>query len=241
MIQYSDDKKLNLFRSLFKGREDVFARRWEKGNKRGYMPAYEYDPYMYRLHVMKGSTFKNYQDKRDLPLTDQQVQKHLNGEQFIGIYPLLPDNTSWFIAADFDKVNWVEECRTLINVCKEKEIPTYMERSRSGEGGHVWIFFDKPYPAIRSRKILKTLLEQVRIFSVFEKSSSFDRLFPNQDFHSGKELGNLIVLPLHKPTLEEGNSCFVDEQLKPIQNQWKFLSSIQKVSTSHLDTIYNAL
>ncbi|MDF1573186.1 MAG: DEAD/DEAH box helicase family protein, partial [Bacteroidales bacterium] len=181
------------------------------------------------------------EDKRYLPLTDQQLQKHLYGEQFIGIYPLLPDNTSWFIAVDFDKENWVEECRTLINVCKEKEIPAYMERSRSGEGGHVWIFFEKPYPAIRSRKILNTLLEQVRILSVFEKSSSFDRLFPSQDFHSGKELGNLIALPLHKPTLEEGNSCFVDEQLKPFQNQWKFLSSIQKVSASHLDTIYNAL
>ncbi|MCF8225988.1 MAG: hypothetical protein K9J30_08925 [Bacteroidales bacterium] len=150
MIQHSEDKKLNLFKSLFKGREDVFARRWEKGNKRGYMPAYDYDPYMYRLHAMKGGTFKNYQDKRYLPLTDQQVQKHLNGEQFIGIYPLLPDNTSWFIAADFDKVNWVENCRTLINVCTEKEIPAYMERSRSGEGGHVWVFFDKPYPASRS-------------------------------------------------------------------------------------------
>ncbi len=241
MIQYSENKRLNLFKSLFKGREDVFARRWEKGNKSGYMPAYYYDRYMYRLHKMKGGTFKNYKDKALLPLTDEQFQKHLHGEQFIGIYPLLPDNTSWFIAADFDKENWMEECRTLINVCKEKEIPAYLERSRSGKGGHVWVFFDKPYPAIRSRKILITLLEKVKIFSAFEKNSSFDRLFPNQDFHSGKGLGNLIALPLHKPTLEEGNSCFVDEQLEPYQNQWEFLSSIKKVSTSHLDAIYNAL
>src|SRR5690606_21031402 len=103
MNQYSENEKLNLFKSLFKGREDVFAIRWEKAKKSGYMPAYHYDPYMYRLHKMKGGTFKDYKDKTYLPLTDQQLLKHFNGEQLIGIYPLLQGNTSWFIAADFDK------------------------------------------------------------------------------------------------------------------------------------------
>ena len=241
MNQYSENEKLNLFKSLFKGREDVFAVRWEKGNKSGYMPAFHYDPYRYRLHKMNGGTFKNYKDKTYLPLTDQQFLKHFNGEQLIGIYPLLQDNTSWFIAADFDKAEWADECRTFLSVCKEQNITAYLERSRSGKGGHVWIFFDKPYPATRSRKILITLLEQAGIFSVFDKSSSFDRLFPNQDFRSGKGLGNLIAIPLHKSTLEEGNSCFVDEQLEPYQNQWAFLSSIQRVSITHLDAIYNSL
>ncbi|ELR69908.1 type III restriction enzyme, res subunit [Fulvivirga imtechensis AK7] len=106
MNQYSEHEKLNLFKNLFKGREDVFAVRWEKGNKSGYMPAYHYDPYMYRLHKMKGGTFKDYKDKTYLPLTDQQLLKHFNGEQLIGIYPLLQGNTSWFIAADFDKEKW---------------------------------------------------------------------------------------------------------------------------------------
>jgi len=241
MNQCSENEKLNLFKSLFKGRENVFAVRWEKGNKRRYMPAFQYDPYRYRLHKMNGGTFKDYKDKTYLPLTDQQFLKHFNGEQLIGIYPLLQDNTSWFIAADFDKKEWADECRAFLNVCKKQNIPAYLERSRSGKGGHVWIFFNKPYPASRSRKILITLLEQAGIFSLFDKSSSFDRLFPNQDFHSGKGLGNLIALPLHKPALEEGNSCFVDAQLKPYQNQWEFLSSIQRVSVTHLDTIFNAL
>lgn len=241
MNQYSEKEKLNLFKSLFQGRVDVFAIRWEKGHKSGYMPAYHYDRYMYRLHQMKGGTFKDYKDKTHLPLTDQEFQKHFNGQQLIGIYPLLKDNSSWFISADFDKDNWAEESRTFIHACTKHQIPAYLERSRSGKGGHVWIFFDKPYPAIRSRKILITLLEQVGIFSVFDKSSSFDRLFPNQDFHSGKGLGNLIALPLHKPTLEEGNSCFIDEQLEPCQDQWEFLSSIQRVSITHLDAIYNSL
>ncbi len=248
MNQHSEIEKLSLFKSLFKGREDVFAIRWEKAAqsdggriKSGYMPAYQYDPYMYRLHKMKGGSFKNYKDKTYLPLTDQQLLKHFNGDKLIGIYPLLQENTSWFIAADFDKEKWAEECRKFLNICNEQTIPAYLERSRSGKGGHVWIFFDKPYPASKSRKILTSLLEQAGIFSVFDKSSSFDRLFPNQDFLTGEKLGNLIALPLYKPTMEEGNSCFVDEQFHPYQDQWEFLSSIQRVTVSHLDTIFHSL
>ena len=106
MEEYSEIEKLTIFKHLFKGREDVFALHWQKENKSGYMPAYQYDPYMYRLHKMKGGTFKDYKDKTFQPLTDQQLLKHLNGKQLIGIYPLLKDNTSCFIAADFDKENW---------------------------------------------------------------------------------------------------------------------------------------
>jgi hypothetical protein len=205
------------------------------------MPAYQYDPYMYRLHVIKGGTFDEYKDKTLLPLTDHQIFKHLNGEQLIGIYPLLMDNTSWFIAADFDKQKWAADCLTFMNFCKEKEIPAYLERSRSGKGGHIWIFFDQPCQAIISRKVIATLLEQSGIISVFEKASSFDRLFPNQDRLSGKGLGNLIALPLHKPAWELGNSCFVDAQLQPYPDQWDFLSSAQRVQVSHLKEIYNTL
>lgn len=234
-------KKINLIRALFKSREDVFAIHWQKGNKSGYMPAYHYDPYRYRLHKMNGGTFKNFNEKTYLPFTDQQITKHLNGEQLIGIYPLLKDNSSWFIAADFDKQNWKEESQKFINACSSKGISTYLERSRSGNGGHVWIFFDQPYPAIKSRKILTSILEEIGIFSVFDKSSSFDRLFPNQNFLSGKGLGNLIALPFHKTSFEQGNSCFVNEDLKPYENQWIFLSSIQKTTTIHLDEVFESL
>ena len=233
--------KVNLIKTLFKGRDDVFARYWQKGNKSGYMPAYLYDPYMYRLHKMKGGFFKNYNDKSYLPLSDTEIEKHIKGEQLIGIYPLLKNNTSWFIAADFDKENWIEDCKTLINTCKTKGIHAYLERSRSGMGGHVWIFFDKSYPANKSRKILLAILEQTRIFSVFDKSSSFDRLFPNQDFHSGKGLGNLIALPFNKLSFQKGNNCFVDENIQPYGNQWEYISSIQKTSVSLLDDIYKSL
>jgi len=234
--------EIQLFKSVFKGREDVFAVRWENGNKSGYTPAYLYDPYLYRVHKMQGGTFQNYPDKTYLPLTDKEIAKHLNGEQLIGLYPLLTDNTSWFITADFDDENWLEECKTLLNICSKNEIPSYLERSRSGQGGHVWIFFDKPYPAIRSRKIILSLLVKSGIFSLFDKSSSFDRLFPNQDFHSGKGLGNLIALPLYKKSLEKGNSCFLDTNtFQPFQNQFEFIKSINRITNAKLDELYQSI
>ena len=231
--------RLNLFKSLFKGREEVFAVRWEKGNKKGYMPAYFYDPYLYRAHRMRGGTFQNFNDKQYLRLSDVEIEKHLNGEQQIGLYPLLKDNTSWFIVADFDKEDWVEQCRKFLKGCEEKNIPAYLERSRSGKGGHVWVFFEQAYPAIRSRKIFISILEKAGVFSAFDKSSSFDRLFPNQDYLSGKGFGNLIALPLFKKTLGQGNSCFVDpNRLEPFPDQWKFLEDIQKAAASELDQLY---
>ncbi|MGB3080695.1 MAG: DEAD/DEAH box helicase family protein [Saprospiraceae bacterium] len=233
--------QIDLFKSLFKGREDVFAVRWEKGKNYGYMPAYQYDPYLFRLHKLQGGSLKTYPDKNYLPFTDTQLKKHLNGEQLIGIYPLLQDNSSWFIVADFDKDKWFEECLTFTSKCYENGIAAYIERSRSGRGGHVWVFFDQSYPALKSRKIFIHLLEGSHLFSAFDKSSSFDRLFPNQDYLSGKGLGNLIALPFHKSSMEQGNCCFVDEHLKPFEDQWKFLASIKRVPVSHLDSIYQSL
>ncbi len=220
----------------------MFAIRWEKGSKSGYMPAYFYDPYFYKAHKMKGGTFQNYTDKSYLKLTDQEIAKHLNGERLVGVYPLLKDNTSCFLVADFDEENWISECRIFLKACDEKRIPAYLERSRSGNGGHVWVFFEQPYPAIRSRKIFISILEQSGAFSVFDKSSSFDRLFPNQDFLSGKGLGNLIALPLFKKTWEQGNSCFIDAEIQqPFTDQFQLLRNIKKISVSELDKLYQSL
>jgi len=230
---------IQLIKSVFKGREDVFAVRWEKGNKSGYMPAYYYDPFIYRAHKMQGGTFQDYNDKEYLELTDKEIIKHLNGEQQIGIYPLLKDNTSWFLVADFDKENWISESKKFINACNNNGIPTYLERSRSGNGGHVWIFFGLPYPAFKSRKIFISILEHSGAFSVFDKSLSFDRLFPNQDFHSGKGLGNLIAMPFYKKTFDQGNSCFIDkETLLPVSDTWQLLKDIKRISEAELDRLY---
>ena len=236
------DAQIQLLKSLFKGREDVFALRWEKANKSGYMPAYYYDPYMYRLHKQSGGTFKGYKDKAYLKLDDVQLTKHLKGNHFIGIYPLLKDNTSWFIVADFDKKNWQKQSQIAIKACEKYNIPAYLERSRSGNGGHVWIFFEQPYPAVKSRKILLHLFEQEGVFSVFDKNSSFDRLFPNQNYLSGKGLGNLIALPFQGKALKDNNSCFINkETFTPYQDQWEFLKAIKKVSVIHLDSVLKEL
>lgn len=236
------NEHINTFRALFKGREDVFAVRWEKSGKSGYMPAYQYDPYHYRAHKMNGGTFANYPHKTYLPLTNNEIQKHLNGVQQIGAYPLMQDNTSWFLVADFDKQNWKKEAVTFLNACKKNNIPAYLERSRSGNGGHVWIFFDKPYPAIRSRKVFISILELSGVFSMFDKSSSFDRLFPNQDFLSGKGLGNLIALPFFKPALENGNSCFINpETFEPNTDQWLFLKETERVSIDILEKLFQEI
>jgi len=235
-------KQLELFKSLFKGRSDVFATRWEKEGKSGYMPVYSYDPYRFMAHKRNGGTFQNYPDKSHLPLSDEQYNKHLNGQQLVGLYPLLEENTSWLIVADFDENNWISESVEFIKVCREMSIPAYLERSRSGNGGHVWIFFDQPYPAHKSRRILTSLLTRLGSFSSFDKNSSFDRLFPNQDKLTGKGLGNLIALPLYKPSLQKGNSCFIDLiTLTPFQDQWQFLKGIERVSTKNLDIIFSKL
>lgn len=238
----SSGKDIQLFRSLFKGREDVFAIRWEKGSKSGYMPAYFYDPYRYKAHILKGGTFQTFTEKSYLPLTEDQIAGHLNGKQHIGVYPLLTDNTSWFIAADFDKEHWATDCKRFINICQAKGLPAYLERSRSGNGGHVWMFFECAYPANKSRQIMLSFLREAGILSAFDKSSSFDRLFPNQDNLSGKGLGNLIALPFHGPSVENGNSCFIDPKtLLPCKDQWAYLSGVKKVSVKRLDKLFRAI
>ncbi len=233
---------INQYKSLFRGREDLFAVRLEKNGKATYFPSYDYDPYQFRLHKMKGGTLQAFENKTLSALTNEQIERHLNGDHFIGVYPLLKDNTSWFIAADFDKADWIEDCRRLKQVCEKNGLPAYLERSRSGKGGHVWLFFERPYPAIKSRKIMFRLMEQIGLISPFDKDSSFDRVFPNQDYLSGKGFGNLIALPLNKHCLEQGNNCFINpESCVPYQDQWKFLEEIQRISLDKLDQLYSQI
>ncbi|MBV7533785.1 DEAD/DEAH box helicase [Chitinophaga sp. sic0106] len=236
------EEKLALFQSLFKAKEDAFAVRWEKDGRSGYMPSYQMDWEAYKTHKKKGGTFSNFKDKTLLPLTTKEFVKHLAGEQVTGIYPLLDNNTSWFVAVDFDEQGWDDECRKFLTQCKQHKIPASLERSRSGNGGHVWIFFTNPYAAYKSRKIVKYLLELAGVISIFDKKPSFDRIFPNQDYHSGMGLGNLIALPLQQQAVEKGNSCFIDPvNLVPFENQWEFLGTISKIATESLEIIYNQL
>ena len=235
-------KNISLYKSLFKGRTDIYAVRWQKGERSGYMPAYKVDWADYNKHKAQGGTFKDYKNKEYIPFDDNAIVLHLTGKETCGIYPLLEDNTSYFIAVDFDKSNWKETILKLHNICKKYNLPTYIERSRSGNGGHLWLFFEDAFPAEQSRKIMFELLRHSGIISQFEKEPSFDRLFPNQDYHSGKGMGNLIALPLNGKSMEDGNSCFVNiETFEVYKNQLEYLSEIQKTSTKKLKELYQIL
>jgi superfamily II DNA or RNA helicase len=230
---------IDVYKSLFRGREDVYAVRWEKDGRSGYMPAYKVDWDDYNRHKSSGGTFANYTKKEYLPFNDTALKEHFLGKTTIGIYPLLSDNTSFFIAADFDEDNWQESILKLYKICQEVELPAVIERSRSGNGGHLWLFFEENIPAFQSRKILFELLLQSGIISKFEKEPSFDRLFPNQDTHSGKGIGNLIALPLQGYSLTCGNSCFLEpDTFEPIGDQWVFLTTIRKISKQKIDSLY---
>lgn len=230
---------IDLYKSIFRGREDVYAVRWEKEGRSGYMPAYKVDWTDYNRHKALGGTFANYDKKEFESFNDKVLTEHLKGNITVGIYPLLTDNTSFFIVADFDENNWQKAISKLYEVCLEYELPVVLERSRSGNGGHVWLFFEENIPAFQSRKIMFKLLLEAEIISKFEKEPSFDRLFPNQDTHSGKAIGNLIALPLQGCSLKQCNSCFLDPlTFEPYPNQWDFLESIQKISKLKIESLY---
>ncbi len=231
------EKQINLFTSLFKGRQDVFAKRWEMKDKSGYMPAYDIDWSQYAMHKAAGGNLKSYPHKKHSVLSNIDIKRHLEGAEVVGIYPLLENNTSWFVVVDFDENNWRDEIIKLFEVCTQYQLPAYIERSRSGNGGHLWIFFQQSYPALKSRAIIRYLLKQAGIKNA--SNSSFDRIFPNQDYHTGKGLGNLIALPLQKKALEDENSAFINTQtFEPYTDQWHLLDSIQKAKIDVLDSLY---
>ncbi len=230
---------LNFYQSLFRGRQDVYAMRWEKEGKSGYMPAYRLDWSDYNKYKASGGTFKDYGKKEYQPLTSDILLRHFQGIETIGIYPLFEDNTSFFIVADFDNENWKDSVLRLFSTCSKHEISSYIERSRSGNGAHLWIFFEENLPAEQIRKLIFELLKEALIVSHFEKEHSFDRLFPNQDFHSGKGLGNLIALPLNGKALQNNNSAFLNPyDLEPYPNQFEIISSFQKLKKENFKFIY---
>ena len=224
--------KIKLFRSLFRGREDVFAVRWtnERTGKSGYMPACEVPPWK----LPKG------QPRKYRPLTDQVVHDHLAGKETIGIFALAKDNTCWFLACDFDKDGWQLDAAAYLEVCGRHQVPAYIERSRSGNGGHIWTFFSAPVPAVQARQLGMRLLRQTMDARADMDLGSYDRFFPNQDFVPTGGFGNLIAAPLQKKCRALGNSEFLDtssQSFAPWPDQWAFLSSVRRLTPAQLDAL----
>ncbi|MBW1703064.1 MAG: DEAD/DEAH box helicase [Deltaproteobacteria bacterium] len=247
--QSSEPEKISLFRILFKGREDVYPRRFKsrRTGKTGYQPACgnEWIKGICEKPKVKCGECEN---REFLPLTDEVIRNHLLGmdpesmykDDFtIGVYPLLIDETCWFITADFDKATWREDATAFLETCGLRDIPAYLERSRSGNGGHIWMFFSEPVPAILARKMTSYLLTETMENRPEIGLNSYDRLFPNQDTMPKGGFGSLIALPLQKKPREKGHSVFLNKDFIPYPDQWAFLSQIRRLNRDEVEIVVN--
>jgi superfamily II DNA or RNA helicase len=231
-------EKSRLFRFLFRGREDVFARQWwsQKSQKIGYSPLCnrEWNRTWCGKPRIKCGDCTNYDFAS---VTDDVIRDHLDGKHTIGVYPLLLDETCYLLAIDFDKQSWIEDAAAFLETCHQMDIPAVIERSRSGNGAHIWIFFSEAVHATAARKLGCYLLTETMARRHQLGLDSYDRLFPNQDNLPKGGFGNLIALPLQKVPAEKNNTLFLDENFSPYEDQWAFLSSIARMGLPHLDEV----
>ncbi len=224
--------KVELVRTLFRARDDVYAVRWTSARtgKSGYSPA------------VAGGWSRRDQSRDNLPLTDEVIEDHLFGSSTVGLYPLLKGDTCWFLACDFDGPGWALDALAYLASCREEGIPAALERSRSGGGAHSWVFFSGPVPAVSARRLGTYLLRATMTRRGEMDLESYDRLFPSQDFLPRGSFGNLIALPLQRLCREHGNTEFLDPAaLEPWQDQWAFLSSLQRISPETLEAFANSM
>jgi superfamily II DNA or RNA helicase/very-short-patch-repair endonuclease len=236
--------KIALFRSLFRGREDVFPRRFEsrKTGNSGYAPVCgnAWVPGVCEKPRIKCAECPH---RRFLPVTDDVIRWHLTGidnsgrEFVMGAYSMLLDETCFFLAADFDKTTWLKDTGAFLETCQQMELPVALERSRSGNGGHVWMFFEEAIPAGLARRLGSLILSQTMERRPEIGFDSYDRFFPNQDTLPAGGFGNLIALPLQKHPRTRGDSVFVDADGVPFPDQWKFLANIQKISRTAVEEV----
>jgi superfamily II DNA or RNA helicase len=233
----SSAEKITLFRRLFAGRPDVFPVRWEnrKAGRSGYSPSC-FNEWTKGICGKPKVKCGECPHQAFIPSSEDIIEKHLrggdarSGDFVAGVYPLLQDETCWFLAADFDKKSWADDAKALLGSCRAKGIPAALERSRSGNGGHVWIFFCEPIPARTARQMGSALITATMESRPEIGFASYDRFFPNQDTMPLGGFGNLIALPLQRKAREIGNSVFVDEELRPYDDQWAYLSSLARLS-----------
>ena len=230
----SSREKVELFRRLFAGRPDVFPVRWDnkKTGRSGYSPACanEWVKGICEKPKVKCGACPH---QKFIPPDEKVIEKHLrggNGDFVAGVYPLLPGDTCWFLAADFDKASWAEDANALLETCRRKQVPAGLERSRSGNGGHVWIFFSEPVSARLARQLGSVLITETMERWPEIGFASYDRLFPNQDIMPLGGFGNLIALPFQNNARKAGNSVFVNADLRPYDDQWAYLSSLPRLS-----------
>ena len=247
MQKLSVQEKVELFRSLFKGREDVFARRWysKASGKGGYQPVCQ-NEWNHQLCDKRKFKCTECPNRQFAPLSDNDIYRHLegkdaDGKDVIGLYVLNADNTCNLLCTDFDDKNcehgYQEDVIAFVDVCKSWGVPCSIERSRSGNGAHVWIFFETPVLAVKARRLGNAILTEAMNRDGRISFKSYDRFFPNQDTLPEGGLGNLVALPLQGNARKNGNSVFVNEYFEPFPDQWEYLLNVGKLSASALEEI----
>lgn len=241
------DEKIELFQSLFQGRTDVYAKRCysKKHGSSYYIPACK-NEWARGLCDRTRVKCKDCPSRNLLPLTKEVLNQYLRnkaeyGVGIVGIYPLLPNDSCLLLAVDFDEEKWKEDIDTFRSVCNTCNVPVAIERSRSGNGSHAWIFFEEAISAISARKLGNALLTKAMSVRHEICFTSYDRMFPNQDFMPKGGFGNLIALPLQGGARENGNSEFIDENFLSYPDQWAYLSSIKKMNLEEIENILATL
>ncbi len=244
-VAMSNAEKVKLFRRLFCGREDVFARRWEnpQTGRSGYSPAcaneWVHGVCEKKKEAGRRASCGECPNQAFLPVTDEEITGHLKGDHVMGVYPLLPDETCRFLTIDFDKGSWQDDSAAFVETCKGLGVPVAVERSRSGNGAHAWFFFAAPVEAAAARKMGCFFLTETMTQRHQLSMESYDRLFPNQDSLPKGGFGNLIALPLQRRARELGNSVFVDSAFSPFPDQWTFLESVRRLDPALIHALAN--
>ena len=231
----SNEEKVKIFMEVFKGRTDLYAKRWtsNKTGKSGYSPVCKNEFSIYKCDKPRVKC-SECPFRELLPLTEDVILKHLKGEITIGIYPLLPGDLCNFLAIDFDKGTYEKDVSAFWSICDELDIPVYVERSRSGNGAHIWIFFEESIPARIARKMGNILLTKT-MEKVSLNLNSYDRILPNQDTMPKGGFGNLIALPFQGNSSKGGNTVFVDKYFEPQKDQLEILANIKRLKS---DDVY---
>ncbi len=232
------EEKINLFLQLFRCREDVYPKFWENKTKgiKGYSPACQNE---WKKGICNKPQVKcaDCNNKQFYPLDENTARSHLEGRITIGTYAIKENDTCTFIAADFDKATWKEDVQSYKNAADKMGISVAIEKSRSGNGAHAWIFFTKPIPSFLARKLGTVILSYASSNRYTLSLDSYDRFFPNQDSLPKGGFGNLIALPLQRGARENGNTVFLDDNLFPYENQWEYLSQLRRISEKNVRNI----
>ena len=243
----STESKIDLFLSLFRGREDAYAKRWysPKTEKSGYSPVClnEWERGICDKRKIKCNVCPNRNlRKLDKKAIYQHLEgKHPSGADVLGLYPMTADECCCFLAIDFDDDGWQKDVSAFRLSCDEIGLSVAVERSRSGNGAHIWFFFADKIPASTARKFGSALLTHAMTRRHEIKFNSYDRLFPNQDTIPSGGFGNLIALPLQGLARRDGNSLFVDENFTPYPDQWAFLSCVNKLELAQVESYIKRL